>query len=321
MQNDDASFWADIKNYEERLAKAPDSLLFARLAEVYLKVGLVDDALHTARRGTELHPGYIAGQRVLAMACDSKGLQDECREALIKVVTALPEDGEAQKMLGRLLAAQGDMVAAIRAFRTVLDFNPDDSDCSVELEALERSALPDTGSDGVESRFGTGLTVDGMDAEFRSFEDEEAEEILEDVEILDIDEADLLELEEAEETVEASEPVEPVSAQIDPLSTTTLAELYLQQGFTEKALEIYKTLLANDPDNGALRSRVAELDGTAVVLTGSVDNLPAGGAAHEEAFQEQPSEMSSDSTADAAGNSVAILEGWLDNIGRIKECR
>lgn len=319
MQNDDASFRADIKNYEERLAKAPDSFLFARLAELYLKAGLADDALNAARRGTELHPGYIAGQRVLAMACDSKGLQEECRDALIKVTTALPEDGEAQKMLGRLLSAKGEMDAAITAFRTVLDFNPDDMECRVELEALERtlfSALPGAAPDDVESRFGSELVADGMDAEFGAFEDEseEVEEIIEDVEILDIDEADLLESEETDEA--AAEPADSASAQIDPLSTTTLAELYLQQGFIEKALEIYKTLLANDPDNLALRSRVAELD--ACAATEPSCSADSSTAAHGEVFQAQPSAVPA---GPAAGDSIAILEGWLDNIGRIKECR
>ena len=46
-----ASFWADIKHLEERLAQDPKSYLFARLADVYLKVNLIDDALHTARQG------------------------------------------------------------------------------------------------------------------------------------------------------------------------------------------------------------------------------------------------------------------------------
>jgi len=53
---DSASFWTDIKNLEEQLAKNPDSLCFARLSEIYLKTGLIDDALHTARLGVTKHP-------------------------------------------------------------------------------------------------------------------------------------------------------------------------------------------------------------------------------------------------------------------------
>ncbi len=47
MQQDNSSFWTDIKTFEEQLAKSPDSYCFARLSEVYLKVtggGLVSFA-------------------------------------------------------------------------------------------------------------------------------------------------------------------------------------------------------------------------------------------------------------------------------------
>ena len=70
MKKKDASFWSDIKTLDERLQREPDSFCFARLSEIYLKVGLVADALHTARTGVAKHPGYMAGQRALALACN-----------------------------------------------------------------------------------------------------------------------------------------------------------------------------------------------------------------------------------------------------------
>ena len=74
MKKKDSSSWSEIKSLDERLAREPDSFCFARLSEVYLKVGLVADALHTARQGVAKHPGYLAGQRALAMACNANGL-------------------------------------------------------------------------------------------------------------------------------------------------------------------------------------------------------------------------------------------------------
>ena len=114
MQHERASFWADIRNYEERLAQNPDSYLFSRLSDAYLKLNLVDDALHTARRGVEKFPVYVAGQRSLALACYAKGLMDESRQALEAVVAATPEDAESQRILGRLLVAAGDPEGARR---------------------------------------------------------------------------------------------------------------------------------------------------------------------------------------------------------------
>ena len=42
--------------------------------------------------------------------------------------------------------------------------------------------------------------------------------------------------------------------------TETMAELYLQQGFTAEALEIYQRLLAQNPNDLSLRDRVAQLE-------------------------------------------------------------
>lgn|GEM_PF-985031 len=60
------------------------------------------------------------------------------------------------------------------------------------------------------------------------------------------------------------EPVAPVSERETdqekvPLATLTLAEIYAEQGFTEKALEIYRQLLATEPGNEEYRRKAEEL--------------------------------------------------------------
>src|SRR6185369_5692669 len=263
MQQDNASFWAYIKNYEERLTQNPDSYIFAHLSDVYLKVGLIDDALYSARQGVAKYPGYVAGQRSLALACHAKGLLDESREALEKVTIALPEDREAQKLLGRLLSMCGNNMDAARAFRTVLEFYPDDVECRFELEALERS-IPTSQVDvskgsAVQMGFAEPASYQQDDG-FVAFAEEigESDEIIEDVEILEMDEADLVEVDETEYGVA------PLAATVerpqDPLSTVTLAELYVQQGFIDKALEIYRVILADNPANSDVKSRIAQLE-------------------------------------------------------------
>ncbi|HEX2779865.1 MAG TPA: tetratricopeptide repeat protein [Gemmatimonadaceae bacterium] len=42
--------------------------------------------------------------------------------------------------------------------------------------------------------------------------------------------------------------------------TETMAELYLQQGFTQEALAVYRQLLAKNPDDAGLRERIASLE-------------------------------------------------------------
>ncbi|QEM68647.1 tetratricopeptide repeat protein [Geobacter sp. FeAm09] len=325
MQQDSGSFWTEIKAYEERLAANPDSFCFARLAEIYLKVGLTDDALHVARKGVAKHPGHVAGQRALALACHDKGLTDECRSALELVVAAVPEDRDSLKLLGRLYAGSGNEPAAIRALSTVLDLNPDDEECRIELEAIGRAVggfAPAAASPAAQPEH--------PDSAFVPFDAEE--EIIEDLEVLELDESNLIEeLPAGGET----EPEPAAAAHHDPLSTTTLAELYVQQGFVAKALAIYQTILADDPANRAALARVAELSaagaggaepwgGDAPAVSDDVES-PEYGDSDEVRFDAPPAAAAVADTGlkprGEADNALETLEGWLENIRRIKACR
>jgi tetratricopeptide (TPR) repeat protein len=329
MQLDSGAFWTDIKAHEERLAANPDSLCFARLAEIYLKVGLTDDALHAARKGVARHPGYIAGQRALALACHAKGLAVECRAALEQVAAAMPEDKEALIMLGRLYAGSGNESDAIRILQTALDLYPNDERCRLELEAIERSMPQTAGAGFVPAAETPSAPQERRDAEPVALDDEE--EIIEDLEILELDESDLF-----EEPPEGGEEEQDPSGAIhhDPLSTTTLAELYVQQGFVSKALDIYHSILADDPANSVALARVAELsvaeasreepgEDVARIYPGIPET--AEGVAREVRIEPPPA---ASAIADAglqhramADNTVAVLEEWLENIRRIKACR
>lgn len=80
--------------------------------------------------------------------------------------------------------------------------------------------------------------------------------------------------------------------------TETMAELYLQQGFREEALAVYRQLLAMNPDDTVLIERVAALEGASVPVTES-----AADSAHEELRQAPPQRV------DAAGQSVRSFLG------------
>lgn len=98
----------------------------------------------------------------------------------------------------------------------------------------------------------------------------------------------------------------------DPLMTGTLAELYVSQGFTDKAAGIYRDILATEPDNTAAAARLAELE-TSVLAADlplqPVDGQPAAAVA-----------VPAQGVADA-GSVLPVLEGWLENIRRLRECR
>src|SRR5450631_1460994 len=353
MNKKDSSSWSEIKSLDERLARDPASFCFARLSETYLKIGLVADALHTARQGVAKHPGYLAGRRALAMACNANGLHEESRSILEQVTAAMPEDTVAQKLLASLYVEAGDKSSAIRAYTTLLDFSPDDVQNKAQLEELQQ----------VDSGEPLQVITLSEPVVYDEKIDEEAEE-----DIYELSEADIVHDEEkaSETDVEpAAAPAAEVTSQEhhDPLSTLTLAELYEQQGFVAKALDIYRTILADDPANVQLQTKIATLE-SQVLTAQQITEQPAAtdhddeqesfdAAASEDvsaplkslfiappvpedttifeaepvasaAFEGMPApveaQVFSPLAHNQADNVVGTLDSWLENIRRIKAC-
>jgi len=322
MQSSSESFWSEIKAHEERLKIDPASYCFAPLAEVYLRVGLFDDALAVARAGVIRYPGYVAGQMALARVCHQKALVDECRHALEVVTGAVPEHAEAQRMLARLYAESGREQEARYALKTLLEFYPDDTGARLELESLQlRSAaavseeelelIEFTDADIVEEFEEQGLLVerdkpvvpvveDPWSAIDTTFVADSAEVVPELESVWSVPE---------QQFTESLAPPEQ-----DPLTTPTLAELYVTQGFSDKAIEIYRSIVAADPLNQGALNRLAELE-QPVHAVEEVQVVAA--LADDEVSGKINQQVAVDAEQQAV---VTVLEGWLENIRRLRVC-
>jgi hypothetical protein len=100
-------------------------------------------------------------------------------------------------------------------------------------------------------------------------------------------------------------PEEPPPAAV-PVSSATIAELYISQGFTEKGADIYRELLRTEPDNQTFLKRLSELSPPEAAV-------PEPAAVAVFSAQEEPQQP--------AQSPLETLNGWLGNIGRVKECR
>ncbi|MBE2886808.1 tetratricopeptide repeat protein [Geobacter anodireducens] len=367
MEHGTESFWTDIKRYEDILAKDPGSYCFAPLSELYRKVGLLDDAIMTARTGIGQHPEYVGGYMALGRACFEKGERTESRTALEKVVRVTPDNLLAQKLLSQIYGDAGETDLARRCLEIILSLNPDDLESRLMFDAMCRQPFESSG-------YADDL-FDGAGA------DVEDESLLEEIEIIEelVDEG--VDGEEVAAVAERTPPPplaeesfagllldeEPaanagVPGLHDVLSTGTIADLYIAQGFPKKALVIYRELLDADPLNEALRNRMVDLKrridedeararesvlmegGPSVAMaagdaefgedvaagTGAFESEAVFGSAGESAPQvDTPLEdaavtRSSASVAGgdgAAAHVVSVLEGWLDSIRRIRQCR
>ena len=55
-------------------------------------------------------------------------------------------------------------------------------------------------------------------------------------------------------------PLDKLPSEIDPSrNTQTLAEIYFEQGYYDKALDMYRDLASKDPENEAIAKRLAEV--------------------------------------------------------------
>lgn len=273
-----------IAEYRTKLGANPDSFCFAKLAELYLEAGLVDKALNTALGGLEKNPGYIAAQRVLALALHESGRKDNCRTVLEQLVIATPEDFEIQKILGRLYFEKGNYVAAEKVYKTLLDLAPDDAEAIAELENIRRHVdgnleqLDDKAV--VNSKLepiASGLLFDASASQSVGVAEHE---------IIELSEDDIVE----DDDLEEGEELESADKENAPFKTSTLAELYVQQGFISKALEIYHTILAENPKDSIAEKRIKE-------LTSQAD------AAEEK---------------NRSDHALSTFEGWLENLNKIK---
>jgi hypothetical protein len=97
--------------------------------------------------------------------------------------------------------------------------------------------------------------------------------------------------------------------------------LYLAQGLTKKALELFQKLSQNDPDNLVLRRKVKELENR---LDSATPVVADAAVSDEAGTLEMDSDVSGDvgmpEEEDFTGNDVlGTLNRWLSNIQQRRE--
>jgi tetratricopeptide (TPR) repeat protein len=198
-----------------------------------------------------------------------------------------------------------------------LTFQNDLPPFSDDLPGFLEKTVPGTTSAAVED-FDSPTIIETLPENIRAIEPTEnlAEDPMVYAHTSHEDQFDFPEIEAAPAKVDTTQPMEDGEA--DELTTQTLAELYVQQGFIDKATKVYQKLLLNDPGNEEIIRRLKELN--------PADALLAAAAAQEQKLRaaSKPKTLDlsvsnssrEDRLSEERRRKISTLENWLAAIRR-----
>jgi predicted Zn-dependent protease len=223
-------------------------------------------------------------------------------------VKVTPDNFLAQKLLSQIYLEEGDVSSAEKSLRVLVLLQPDEVEGKLMLEALEKATEKKKESEQMIVQDTETIREDAVSGTYCNdnvifSEDYDITGDSESVEIVE------------SQTIQMS----PVK---DPLATVTVAELYVEQGFLDKAVDVYRELLESDPDNNEMKKRLAVLSCRREEIQAADENAgmvevldaPVISAGAEGAYSTDEDEFCFRDVPE--GSAVAVLESWLANIKR-----
>lgn len=218
----DIALLGKMAGYIEMLVKDPYSTVFAPLSDIYRTFGLHEEAIAVAQKGSEMIPTYAPGFVAL----------------------------------GRALAEVGDPVGASHAYRQALLVD------SVNLAALTGLASSCLGCGQIEEALALLAQAESI-----APDDKVVTTLFSVVRKLTASPAF-----SSPPSVQSPVPQVPIAVEEDQpesiagaavslptIATATLADIYIKQGFPERAMKVFSDLLAEDPGNTEIRQRYDDL--------------------------------------------------------------
>lgn len=232
---------AKITAYTELLAADPSSNIFVSLSEAYRKMGLLDDAYQVVTKGLVSQPDSAPGHVVLArILCQRDNLSGSI-ESFLRALELEPDNLAALVGCSRVYLLRQQFSEARQMLTHARELSPADPVINKLLLGLPE---PEIIAESVES---STLCEEPQ---------RESQPLIESALVANDDLSAASSRDDEEDA-----PDESTSA--PALETVTLAELYVQQGLSAKATQIYRNLLLRDPDNLDLRRRIRELENSA----------------------------------------------------------
>ncbi len=235
----------------------PQGRAFAPLADVYRRLGRLDEALELLQEGLARSPDFASGHVVAGWVHQARGEEGAAESSFRRVLELDPLNVAALRGLAGILEERGELDEALELWRRLLDQEPDDTRLADRIRELEARLTEEAEAMAP----GEVVIAGATDPAASVWEGEAAAE--------EIDwaraslQADESGGEEPAVVQGEDEPVPPGPERERPgedaLMTRTMAEIYVRQGLLDQALEVFEHLLERSPGDEELVRRVEEV--------------------------------------------------------------
>jgi tetratricopeptide (TPR) repeat protein len=137
---DDRTLVDAIRRHEERLARDPDSLAFAQLADLYRKAGRTADAITLCRNGLQRWPHYTTARLILAKTLLTEAQLDEALVEVTAILQTSPKDVQCHRLAAEVHRRAGRLDAAVEHLEKAVGIDPGDRESAALLSLLRADA-------------------------------------------------------------------------------------------------------------------------------------------------------------------------------------
>jgi len=134
--SDDRALADSIRRHEERLARDPESLAFAQLADLYRKAGRTADAIGLCREGLQRWPHYTTARLILAKTLLAEGNHDGALAELESILQTSPKDVQCHRLAAEVHRRAGRLDTAVAHLEKAVGLDPGDRESSTLLTLL-----------------------------------------------------------------------------------------------------------------------------------------------------------------------------------------
>jgi len=238
----------ELDDLFERYRAAPKGHVFAPLADACRKAGMIEEALEICAKGVGQHPRYASGYVVQGKCLYDAGRARDAQAAFNRVLELDPKNLVALKFLGIISAERGESQRAKEYFEHILALDPDDREIRSRMEDVTQTAakaLPRRESSPAAEPVLQPIVASEAPREEPTPEADDA------ITLPDL---------EDESFEGAAITLRDEAVISDEIATTTLADIYASQGYTARALKIYREVSKRQPDNRDLAVKIARLE-------------------------------------------------------------